>query len=73
MGWRVVLSSNPADAASLCKVGNFVYPTLPVSFGGDTKSRRSLLSGVYVNLRTKLHLLMLTFLSIKFIKSIIGL
>ena len=27
--------------------GNSVYPTLPVSFGGDTKSRRSLLSGVY--------------------------
>ena len=25
----------------------FLYPTLPVSFGGDTKSRRSLLSGVY--------------------------
>ena len=27
--------------------GNFLYPTLPVSFGRDTKSRRSLLSGVY--------------------------
>ena len=27
--------------------GNSVYPALPVSFGGDTKSRRSLLSGVY--------------------------
>ena len=26
--------------------GNSVYPALPVSFGGDTKSRRSLLSGV---------------------------
>ena len=25
----------------------FVYPTLPVSFGLDTKSRRSLLSGVH--------------------------
>ena len=27
--------------------GDSVYPALPVSFGGDTKSRRSLLSGVY--------------------------
>ena len=27
--------------------GNSVYPALPVSFGGDTKSRRSLLSGGY--------------------------
>ena len=27
--------------------GNFLYPTLPVSFGRDTKSRWSLLSGVY--------------------------
>ena len=28
-------------------LGNFVHPTLPVSFGRDTKSRWSLLSGVY--------------------------
>ena len=27
--------------------GNFLYPTLPVSFGRDTKSCWSLLSGVY--------------------------
>ena len=27
--------------------GNFVYPTLPVSFGRDSKNRWSLLSGVY--------------------------
>ena len=27
--------------------GNFLYLTLPVSFGRDTKSRRSLLSSVY--------------------------
>ena len=27
--------------------GNFLYPTLPVSFGRDTKRRWSLLSGVY--------------------------
>ena len=32
---------------SLRNFGNSVYPSLPVSFGGDTKSRRSLLSGVY--------------------------
>ena len=32
---------------SLRNFGNSVYPALPVSFGGDTKSRRSLLSGVY--------------------------
>ena len=27
--------------------GNFLYPTLPVSFGRDTKSHWSLLSGAY--------------------------
>ena len=32
---------------SLRNFGNSVYPALPVSFGGDTKSRRSILSGVY--------------------------
>ena len=31
----------------LWNFGNSVYPTLRVSFGGDTKSRRSLLSSVY--------------------------
>ena len=39
--------SNPATVTSLRNFGNSVYPALPVSFGGDTKSRRSLLSGVY--------------------------
>ena len=40
--------SNPtAVNFSLRNFGNSVYPALPVSFGGDTKSRRSLLSGVY--------------------------
>ena len=39
--------SNPAAATSLRNFGNSIYPALPVSFGGDTKSRRSLLSGVY--------------------------
>ena len=35
---RVVLGSNPAVAISLRNFGNPVYPTLPVSFGGDTKN-----------------------------------
>ena len=43
-GDRVVLGLNPAAATS---VWNSVYPALPVSFGGDAKCRRSLLSGVY--------------------------
>ena len=46
-GDRLVLGSNPAAATSLRNFGNSVYPALPVSFGGGTKSRRSLLSGVY--------------------------
>ena len=40
--------SNPAAVTSLRNFGNSVYPALPVSFGGDTYSRRSLLSGVYM-------------------------
>ena len=39
--------SNPAAVTSLRNFGNSVYPALPVSFGGDTKSSRSLLSGAY--------------------------
>ena len=46
-GDRVVLGSNPAAATPFRNFGNSVYPALPVSFSGDTKSRRSLLSGVY--------------------------
>ena len=42
-GDRLVLGSNPAAATSLRNFGNSVYPALPVSFGGDTKSHRSLL------------------------------
>ena len=42
---RVVAGSNPAEA--VWKLGNFLYPTLPVSFRRDTKSRWPLLSGVY--------------------------
>ena len=41
------MGSNPAAATLLRNFGNSIYPALPVSFGGDTKSRRSLLSGVY--------------------------
>ena len=33
----------PLWKTSLRNFGNSVYPALPVSFGGDTKSRRSLL------------------------------
>ena len=39
--------SNPAAATSLRNFANSVTPALPVSFGGDIKSRRSILSGVY--------------------------
>ena len=47
-GDRTVEGSNPtAENVSLRNLGNSVYPALPVSFGGDTKSCRSLLSGVY--------------------------
>ena len=47
IGDRVVLGSNSAAATSLRNFGNSVLPVLPVSFGGDTKSSRSLLSCVY--------------------------
>ena len=47
-GDRTVQGSNPtAENFSLRNFGNSVYPALPVYFGGDTKSRRYLLSGVY--------------------------
>ena len=42
-GWWV----NPTYLCPFQKLGNFVHLTLPVTFGRDTKSRRSLLSGVY--------------------------
>ena len=45
-GDQVVLGLNPAATTSLRNFGNAVYPALPVYFGGDTKSCRSLLSGV---------------------------
>ena len=37
----------PLRKTSLRNFGSSVNPALPVSLGGDTKSRRSLLSGVY--------------------------
>ena len=37
-GDHVVLCSNPAAATSLRNFDNSVYPALPVSFGGDTKT-----------------------------------
>ena len=46
-GDRVVLGSNPTDSTSIRNFGNSVYPALPVHFGGDSKSCRFLLSGVY--------------------------
>ena len=45
--WTVRGSNPTAENFSLRNFGNSVYPALPVSFGGDTKSCRSLLSGVY--------------------------
>ena len=50
LGWRP--DSFPAGFESHCGsfalgIGNSVYPTLPLPFGGDTNSCRSLLSGVY--------------------------
>ena len=47
LDWRPgVQGSNPAAATSLRNFSNSVYPALPVSFGGDNKRCRSLLSGV---------------------------
>ena len=37
-------------AEQLRNFGNSIYPTLPLSFGGDTKSHRSLLSGDYATI-----------------------
>ena len=46
-GDRGVLGSNPAGTSLVRNFGSSVYPTFPVSFGGDTKSHWSLLSSVY--------------------------
>ena len=46
-GDRMILGSNPATATLFRNFDNSVCPALPVSFGGDTKSCRFLLYGVY--------------------------
>ena len=40
------MGSNPAGGTSLRNFGNSVYNPLPVSFGGDPKICRSIISGV---------------------------
>ena len=52
---RDARSSNPAGGTSLRNCGNSVYPTLPVSFGGDTKSSRFLLCGVHARRNNRSH------------------
>ena len=55
-GDRTVDGLSPtAENFSLRKFGNSVYPALPVSFGGDSKSRRSLPYGVYARGSKRLH------------------
>ena len=58
-GDRVILGLNPAAATSLWNFGTFVYPALPVFFGGDSKIRCSFLPGVYAmgrrSIRTHTH------------------
>ena len=50
-GDRVVLAELESRCGNFARnFGNSVYPALPVSFGGNTKSRRSLLSGVYARI-----------------------
>ena len=57
-GWRAGgPGSNSAGATSLRNFDNSVYLILPVSFGGDTKIRRSLLSGVYARGSKRSHTL----------------
>ena len=43
----MLLGPNPAAATSLLNFGYSVHSALPASFRGDTKSHRSILSGVY--------------------------
>ena len=47
LDWRSGGPGFEYAATSLRNFGNSVYPALPASFGGDTKSSRSLLSGAY--------------------------
>ena len=46
-GYRITSMVVAPPSGELSRNPHSVYPALPVSFGGDTKSRRSLLSGVY--------------------------
>ena len=47
-GGRAVVNRGDGGSITISQnVGNFVHLTLPVSFGRNTKSRWSLLSGVY--------------------------
>ena len=47
--------SRCSNLTSLRNFGNSVYPALPVSSEGDTKSRRCLLSGVYARASKRTH------------------
>ena len=44
---RCGMGSNPNADNFASELWQFRFPALPVSFGGNSKSRRSLLSGVY--------------------------
>ncbi len=44
---RCGTGSNPTADNFASELWQFRFPALPVYFGGDTKSRRSILSGVY--------------------------
>ena len=52
---RGILGLNPVGGTLLRNFGNSVNPILPVSFGCDTKSRRSVLPGVYARGSKKSH------------------
>ena len=45
--WVRALNWRPGGPGFESRCGNSGYPALPVSFGGDSKSCRSLLSGIY--------------------------
>ena len=47
LGWRPKRKAHVRVVTAFQNIDNFVTPHLPVSFGRDTKSRWSLLSGVY--------------------------
>ena len=53
---RRVPGSNSAGGTLLLNFWQSGYPTLSVSFGVDTKSRQSLLAGVYMPGEVKKHM-----------------